>query len=294
MTTVDMYDDDDVQGDYSNVWSVKDYVKYRCDHLNEQNASLKAIIIKLDFKVDELSKSLIALNDAVIANKSSVINKPQIVSANLAATRSVSEIDLTACNNQSMMLPPLSTTNLSKRKHNQEANSNSNKLRKVEAKKNQNNVNNNVKDSQWQKPKNDVKKDKLAAKKVHKSFSKSVGTGDFEGLGAVERPHCIQIKRVPNDLSTDLIEEFFKNKIKLKYKDFKIMDLPHAHFKAYTLTINFLDKKVINNKNDWPKGWVVKSFYPPRLQSNKLQNSNNAFQFRGLNTNNITKSKNCI
>ena len=134
MTTVDMYDDDDVQGDYSNVWSVKDYVKYRCDHLNEQNASLKAIIIKLDFKVDELSKSLIALNDAVIANKSSVINKPQTVSANLAATRSVSEIDLTTCNNQSMMLPPLSTTNLSKRKH-QEANSNSNKLRKVEAKK---------------------------------------------------------------------------------------------------------------------------------------------------------------
>ena len=43
MTTVDMYEDDDV--DYSDVWSVKDYVKYRCDHLNEQNASLKAIII---------------------------------------------------------------------------------------------------------------------------------------------------------------------------------------------------------------------------------------------------------
>ncbi len=217
-----------------------------------------------------------------------MINKPQIVYANLAATRSVSEIDLTTSNNQSMMLSPLSTTNLSKRKHNQETNSNSNKLRRVEAKKIQNNVNSNVKDSQWQKPKNDVRKDKLAAKKVHKFFSKSVGTGYFEGLGAVDRPHCIQIKRVPNDLSTDLIEEFFKNKIKLKYKDFKIMDLPHAHFKAYTLTINFLDKKVINNKNDWPRGWVVKSFYPPSLQSNKLQNSNTAFQFRGLNTNNIT------
>ena len=112
--------------------AVKDYLKYRCDHLNEQNASLKAIIIKLDFKVDELSKSLIALNDAVIANKSSVINKPQILYANLAATRSVSEIDLTTSNNQSMMLPPLSTTNLSKRKHNQETNSNSSKLRRVE------------------------------------------------------------------------------------------------------------------------------------------------------------------
>ena len=63
------------------------------------------------------------------------------------------------------------------------------------------------------------------------------------------------------------------------------MELPHAHFKAYTLTINFLDKKVIDNKNNWPKGWVVKSFYPPRLHSNELQINNNAFQFRGINTN---------
>ena len=132
MPKVDMYDSGDDVTDYSDVWAVKDYLKIRCDHLNEQNASLKAIIIKLDVKVDELSKSLIALNEVVIANKSSLINKPQILYANLAATRSVSEIDLTTSNNQSMMLPPLSTTNLSKRKHNQETNSNSSKLRRVE------------------------------------------------------------------------------------------------------------------------------------------------------------------
>jgi hypothetical protein len=69
MTSVGIYVSDDDGIDYTNNWAVKDYLKYRCNHLNEQNASLKAII-KLDFKVDELSKSLIALNDAVIANKS--------------------------------------------------------------------------------------------------------------------------------------------------------------------------------------------------------------------------------
>ena len=46
------------------------------------------------------------------------------------------------------MLPPLSTNYLSKRKHNQGTNANSNKLRRVEAKKIQNFLNNNGKDSQ--------------------------------------------------------------------------------------------------------------------------------------------------
>ena len=59
---------------------------------------------------------------------------------------------------------------------------------------------------------------------LQKSFAKTVGIGEFEGLGAIDRLYCIQINRVSNELGTDLIEDFFKNKIKLKYKDFKMLD----------------------------------------------------------------------
>ena len=264
--------------------------------LYEQNTSLKEIIIKLDTKVEELSKSRHDLTEAVSAKKSSTFNTPIFNAPTLNApmahvsrfsiyrpeNQNVNEVDISKDKNQSKMSEAPSSNNLTKNKHNQVLNSISEKVTNTKAKNISHNANNNVRETQWQKPKNDVRKDKLAAKMLQKSFAKTVGTGDFEGLGAVDRPYCIQIKRVPNELGMDLIEDFFKNKIKLKYKDFKMLDLPHSHFKAYTLTINFVDKKIINNKNDWPKGWVVQSFYPPKLIS---QTNNNSFQFGGPNRN---------
>lgn len=139
---------------------------------------------------------------------------------------------------------------MTKNKHNQVKNSITDKVSNTKAKNISHNANNNVRETQSLKPKNDVRKDKLAAKMLQKSFAKTVGIGDFEGLGAVDIPYCIQNKRVYNELGMDLIEDFFKNKIILKYKNFKMLDLPHPHFKAYTLKINFVDKKIIKNKND--------------------------------------------
>ena len=86
-------------------------------------------------------------------------------------------------------------------------------------------------------------------KKVQKSFAKSVATGTFEVLGAVDRTHCIQIKRIDNNCKPLRIQEFLKDTLKLKFNDFKALELPHEYFKSYTLTISFLDKKIVKEKH---------------------------------------------
>ena len=148
----------------------------------------------------------------------------------------------------------------------------------------------------WRKPSQEIRNEKLAAKKVQKSFAKSVGTGTFEGLGAVDRPHCIQIKRIDNNCESLKIQEFLKDTLKLKFSDFKAFELPHEHFKAYTLTISFLDKKIVKEKHKWPQGWVVNSFYQPNVQTKTSQTNQNsgAFNFGSINTNTARNGSNII
>jgi hypothetical protein len=126
----------------------------------------------------------------------------------------------------------------------------------------------------WNKTKQDKKKEKFTNKKKDKAFVNSIGTGSFEGLESVDRPHTVLIKRVDNSVDPDKIVDFLKNSITNRISDFKELQLPHQHFKAYTFSISFLKKSIINEKALWPNGWVVSSYYRPKTQSSASAISN--------------------
>ena len=282
---------------YTNINISNEHIEEKLDLILEENKSLKEIIVNLSDKIDALTKSL--------------INKTPFTFATLAANLKTPLIDLTYNNNQ-LMPPPPGTPCSTKRKNTQETNSNSNKIQKVDTIKSSNtgfnkgNVSQkktlknfdstkpgasstSMNNNNWQKPKFDRKNEKFEAKKVQKSFAKSVGTGNFDGLGSVDRPHCIQIKRVATTCEPEKIQNFITQELKIAYSDFKEFELPHQHFKAYTLTISFLDKKIVHEKDKWPKGWVVKSFYQPKTQSNPTHSTKDAFNF-GSNKTNIASN----
>ena len=126
----------------------------------------------------------------------------------------------------------------------------------------------------WNKTKQDKKKEKFINKNKEKAFVNSIGTGSFEGLESVDRPHTVLIKRVGNSVDPDKIVDFLKNSITNRISDFKELQLPHQHFKAYTFSISFLKKSIINDKALWPNGWVVSSYYRPKTQPSASAISN--------------------
>ena len=126
----------------------------------------------------------------------------------------------------------------------------------------------------WNKTKQDKKKEKFNSKNKEKAFVNSIGTGSFEGLEAVDRPHTVLIKRVSNSVDPQKIVDFLKNSINTRIGDFQELTLPHLHFKAYTFSISFLKKSIINDKALWPNGWVVSSYYRPKTQPSTSAISN--------------------
>ena len=124
--------------------------------------------------------------------------------------------------------------------------------------------NKNINSNPWQETRQDKLKKKQETKSSKSSFNnyaKAVGTGSFEGLNSVERPITVRIKRVANDVDPIKIETFLKDVVKIRYNQFKEMTLSHQHFKAYTFSISFLQKSIIDEKTAWPAGWEVSRFF---------------------------------
>ena len=198
------------------------------------------------------------------------------------------------------MLPPSTPKSLKRKNNSQETNSNNSKIKKVDNTLNAKKPlpkqqviknfdstitgtgNTNLNENKWRKPKNDLRNEK-ATKIIYKICRNRV---------AVDIPHCIQIKRVDNECEPEKIQDFLKNTLHLKFKDFNEVHLEHRHFKAYKVTISYLDKKLVNEKEKWPQGWVVNSFYP---QKKSIANSaSNAFQFRGNISSTASNSSNSL
>jgi len=285
-------------------------IEDRLDTILEDNNSLKKTINVLNEKIDLLTKSMMTLTDVVNSLKTININKPPFSFAAVATSNTKPLLIDLSKETTAVMLPPSTPNSLKRKNTSQETNSNNSKIKKVDntlnAKKplpKQQGIKNfdskitgtgntNLNENKWRKPKNDIRNEKAVTKKLQKSFIKSVGTGSFEGLGAVDRPHCIQIKRVDNECEPEKIQDFLKNTLHLKFKDFNVVHLEHLHFKAYKVTISYLDKKVVNEKEKWPQGWVVNSFYP---QKKSIANSaSNAFQFRGNISSTASNSSNSL
>lgn len=285
---------------FSNTKLLTERFEDKFDSIIEDNKNLKNTINALNEKIDGLTKSMTTLIDVVNTIKSSTINKSAFSFASVATAKAAPMIDLSKDNTESMPPPSTPNSSLKRKNPNQETNSNNSKIKKVDTPlyakrpmskqqvvKNFDSSNpgtgyTSLNDNKWQKPRNDIRNEKAVANKLKKSFLKSVGTGTFEGLGAVDRPHCIQIKRIDNECDPEKIKEFLKNELNLKFKDFTEVTLEHQHFKAYKITISYLDKKVVNEKEKWPQGWVVNSFYPQKRSN--VNSATNAFQFRGNNS----------
>jgi len=307
----------DIDFDYNN--NTKELIQVIID----DNTTLKKANEQLNNKVDLLTTHITKILEILSSNKHLATNNSQF--SFLSAPTNATPITNTAVSTITAMPtrtgvltkgPLLSTivssnatpsstkrkindsnTNSNNNKHLKMTTTNNNNSRQKELKnfdsKNPSNPSYKINDDKWKKTKYDRKKEKTVTKKSSIPFSKQVGTGSFNNLEAVDRPHCIQIKRVANSVSEENITNFLKGVLNLKINDFKAQELQHTHFKAYTFTINYLKRKIIYDKKQWPDGWVVNSFYPPKqpvATTNTMQQ--NTFIFGNTNTNTASTSSN--
>ena len=101
-----------------------------------------------------------------------------------------------------------------------------------------------------------------------KGYFKSVGTGAVVSdlISTVNKTYPVFIGRLDNTISKENIEKFLNTKFKTPISGLTQITLKHKHFSSYYLYINILEKKLIENKNEWPQGLIVNRYSPPRAQ----------------------------
>jgi hypothetical protein len=130
-------------------------------------------------------------------------------------------------------------------------------------------------------------------RKRRRTFAKSIGTDLNDLLAINQRQSYIFISRISSETTEEQVNAYLTKTLVsrgIKYANLTESTLKHTQWKAFTFSVDFLNRNIYKDKTIWSAGMYVDIHKKPRIKSVETISNSNGMEITASTSNNNNKN----